>query len=286
MTTDLLDLARRAKDRTQGLDGSVVATTAGDDRPAPDIRTDRPDGAPPGSGGGDLLAIARSFRPGDATDTSCAQSEIRGKRASLPPLSAHLLLIAQPDAGGAARLAPPELPEPHESVGRRRCYTCGQAADGTWDDGSPRWHHGHDALTGQRWTMRPRRGRVGWLRTCPACAAEHAAGTTCGPAAGPGSRASDQPGAGIDLLEAALAVFGDDVEQVITVIDPADRPIRTDDQCASSERSAKSPDHSRPSRGHRLREKREKREKGVVDPGLIPLFGMDVDASDPTRTPA
>ena len=103
---------------------------------------------------------------------------------------------------------------------------------------------------------------------------------------GPGIPVAGQPGAGIDLLEAALAVFGDDVEQVITVIDPADRPIRTDDRCAISERSAQSPDHGRPSRGHRLREKREKREKGVFDPGLIPLFGVDVDGSDPPGTPA
>jgi len=285
MTTDLLDLARRTMASSLGSAAVGQATTSGDDRPAVDVRTNPPGEDPPGPGGGDLLAIARSLRTGDTTDTGCAISEIRGKRPSLPPLSAHLSLIAQPDEAATARLSPSELPERRESGDRRRCYTCGQAADGTWDDGSPRWHHGHDPLTGQRWTM-PRRGRVGQLRTCPACGAEHAVGTTCRPAAGPGSRASDQSGAGIDLLEAALAVFGDDVEQVITVNDPADRPIRTDDQCALSERSAKSSDPGRPSRGHRLRDKREKREKAVFDPGLIPLFGVDVDGSDPPGTPA
>ena len=183
-------------------------------------------------------------------------------------------------------VSPPRLPELPESGGLRRCYTCGQTADGTWDDGSPRWHHGHDPLTGQRWTMQPRRGRVGQLRTCPACGAEHAVGTTCGPVAGSDIDASNDPGTGMDLLEAAVAVFGDDVERVITVIDPADRPGRSVDRCAISERSAKSPDHGRPSRGHRLRDKREKREKGVFDPRLVLLFGVDVDRSDPTGTPA
>ena len=268
MTTDLLDLARRVMASSLGSVAGGPATTSGDDRPAADVRTDPRDEDPSGPRGGDLLAIARSFGTDDATDTGCAKSEIRGKSPPASPLSAHLSLLAQPDAAGTARRSPPELPERREPGGRRRCYTCGQVADGTWDDGSPRWHHGHDPVTGQRWTMPPRRARVGQLRTCPVCAAEHAVGTTCGPLVGSDIDASDRPGAGIDLLAAALAVFGDDVERVITVIDPSGT------------------DHGRPSRGHRLRDKREKREKGVLDPGLIPLFGEDVDGSDPPGTPA
>jgi hypothetical protein len=138
MTTDLLDLARRTM--ASSLDSVVggQATTSGDDRAAPEVRTD-PRGAPPaGPRGGDLLAIARSIGTGDATDTGCAESEIRGKSPPASPLSAHLSLIAQPDAAGTARRSPPELPERRVPGGRRRCYTCGQVADGTWDDGSPR----------------------------------------------------------------------------------------------------------------------------------------------------
>jgi hypothetical protein len=286
MTTDLLDLARRAMGSSQGLDGTIAATTTGDDSPAPDVRADPRGEDPDDPRGVDLLAIARGNRTGDATDTGCAQSEIRGDSPSSPPRSAHLARIAQPDAAGTVRLSPAELATRREPGGQRRCYTCGQAADSTWDDGSPRWRHGHDPLTGQRWTMQPRRAPVGRLLTCRACAAEHAAGTDCGPVAGSCIDASDRPGAGIDLLQAALVVFGDDVEGVSTVIDPADRPDRSNDWCAISERSAKSPGQSRGLRGHRPRDKREKREKGALDPELIPLFGEEVDGSSSPGTPA
>jgi hypothetical protein len=285
MTTDLLDLARRVMGSSQGLDGSVAATTLGDDSPAPHLRADPRGEDPDDPRGVDLLAIVRGYRMGDATDTRCAKSEIRGNSPSTPPRSAHLSRIAQPDAAGTVRLSPAELAT-REPGGHRRCYTCGQAADSTWDDGSPRWRHGHDPLTGQRWTMQPRRAPVGRLRTCPACAAEHAVDTTCGPVAGSGIKASDQADAGIDLLEAALAVFGDDVEQVSAVIDRADRPDRSNDWCAISERSAISPDHGRHPRGQRLRDKREKGEKGVVRAELIPLFDEGIDGSSPPGTPA
>jgi hypothetical protein len=284
---DLLDLARRTMAGSPGPVGGGQATPPGDDwLAAPDVRIDPRREEPPGPGGDDLLAIARRFRAGDATDMGCAISAIRGERPSTEAPTVYPSLIARLDAGGTARLSRPERPERREAGSRRRCHTCGQAADGTWDDGSPRWHHGHDPLTGQRWTMPPRGSRVGQLRTCPACGAEHAAGTTCGPAAGPVLPVADQPAPGIDLVEAALAIFGDDIERVITVIDSTDPPGRSVDRCAISARSAKSPDSRCRPRGRSLRDKREKREKGVLDAGLIPLLAEDVDGSDPSGTQA
>ena len=86
MTTDLLDLARRMMASSPGSStADIAATTSGDDRPAADVRTDPPGEDPPGPRGGDLLAIARSIRTGDATDTGCAISEIRGERPSPHP---------------------------------------------------------------------------------------------------------------------------------------------------------------------------------------------------------
>jgi len=104
MTTDLLDLARRTMGRTQGLDRSVAETAAEDVRSETHLRMDPPGEEPPRAGGGDLLAIARSIRAGDGTDTGCAKSAIRGKSPPASPLSAHLSLIAQPDEAATARL--------------------------------------------------------------------------------------------------------------------------------------------------------------------------------------
>jgi hypothetical protein len=87
-----------------------------------------------------------------------------------------------------------------DRTGSRRCFTCGQLADGSYEDGSPRYLHGHDLATGERWTRPHGSLRLGDLRRCPSCAKEHAVGTTCAPA--------------VDLVAAALAVFGDDVMKV------------------------------------------------------------------------
>jgi hypothetical protein len=45
-----------------------------------------------------------------------------------------------------------------------------------FDDGSPRYDHGHDALTGETWWAS---SDVASVRRCPACSHEHPVGTTC-----------------------------------------------------------------------------------------------------------
>lgn len=95
MTTDLLDLARRTMASSRGSVAGGQATTSDDDRPAVDVRNRPPGEDPPGPRGGDLLAIARSIRMGDATDTGCAISEIRGGKALAPtPFRASLAFRA------------------------------------------------------------------------------------------------------------------------------------------------------------------------------------------------
>jgi hypothetical protein len=110
----------------------------------------------------DLLALARAALP----EASEGRAESAQSAASPDerPLSSLSSLFAQP-----------------RSMARSRCWTCGEPATGTWDDGSPRFDHGHDRSTGVRWVHpRSRVVRLGTVRTCPACATEHAVGTTCG----------------------------------------------------------------------------------------------------------
>jgi hypothetical protein len=56
------------------------------------------------------------------------------------------------------------------------CATCGLSPTGTYDDGSPRYDHGHDPLTGETWWAS---SDVASVRRCPACAHEHPVLTTC-----------------------------------------------------------------------------------------------------------
>ncbi len=108
----------------------------------------------------DLMTIARAVMSEHVPDNESAESAERSPDAPLRSLSA---LIAQPGRGA-----------------RRGCWTCGASATGTWDDGSPRFDHGHDAVTGITWTHpRSRRVAVGRVRTCPGCGIDHAVGTTC-----------------------------------------------------------------------------------------------------------
>jgi hypothetical protein len=111
----------------------------------------------------DLLALARTvlaeFAPADDRAESAESAESRSDL----DLSALLSLPAHPGVRS-----------------RRRCWTCGESAIGSWDDGSPRFDHGHDAVTGITWRRpRSRRAFVGSVRTCPACVTEHPVGTTC-----------------------------------------------------------------------------------------------------------
>ena len=287
MTTDLLDLARRTMAGSLGLDGSGQATPPGDDHSAPDVRTDPRGEEPPGPRGGDLLAVARSFRTGDATDTGCAISAIRGKSPSEEAPIVHPSLIAQPDGAGTARLSPARS---SPSVGRPVVVAAATpAARRPTARGTTDHHAGTTATTRSPGSAgRCRLAVAGWEGCGPARPALPSM-----PSAPPADRPPVPPcrwptSASLASTSSRLPsrVFGDDIERVITVIDPADPRGPSVDRCAISARSAKSPDHGRHPRGDRLREKREKREKGVLDTEPIPLFGEDVDGSDPSGTPA
>jgi hypothetical protein len=56
------------------------------------------------------------------------------------------------------------------------CSTCGLMPTDIFSDGSPRYDHGHDRLTGETWWAS---SEVASSRRCPACAHEHPVGTTC-----------------------------------------------------------------------------------------------------------
>lgn len=147
----------------------------------------------------DLLALARrTIAMSVATDR-----EISEKSEQSPPpapLSSLSSLMSH-------RLA----------TSRRRCFTCGEPATGSFDDGSPRWHHGHDRVTGVRWTVPVRLARIGRVRTCPACGSDHAVGTTC---AAP---------TGCDISERS---------------EESPRPVAGDAVGTTCERSEESPDHA------------------------------------------
>ena len=111
----------------------------------------------------DFMAIARAVLAESARSVERAGSAESAERSPDEQVLSLPALLARPSSGA-----------------RRRCWTCGAPATGTWDDGSPRFDHGHDAVTGITWTViRSRRVAVGRVRTCPGCAIGHAVGTTC-----------------------------------------------------------------------------------------------------------
>ena len=57
------------------------------------------------------------------------------------------------------------------------CSTCGLMPTDIFADGSPRFAHGHDPVTGAVWWRT--RQEDATARLCPACRHEHPAGTTC-----------------------------------------------------------------------------------------------------------
>jgi hypothetical protein len=178
---DLLTLARSARDEQPSSDAAEEL------EPVPDRAAAAPREPSSDAALGDLLTLARAFR-GVSSSTIESASE-RGL-----------------DRLATSVEVPPPAVDPRVSIAidpaaaARRCFTCGQLADGSYDDGSPRYLHGHDPLTGERWS-RPRGGlRLGDVRHGASCRKEHAVGMTCAPA--------------VDLVAAALAIFGDDVVKV------------------------------------------------------------------------
>jgi hypothetical protein len=174
---DLLTLARSARDEQPSSDAAEEL------EPVPDRAAAAPQEPSSDAALGDLLTLARALREANRSTTASPSDP--------PPTSVEMS---------------PPAEDPRVSIGidpaaaARRCFTCGRLADGSYEDGSPRYLHGHDLVAGERWS-RPRGGlRLGDVRRCPSCTKEHAVGTTCGPA--------------VDLVAAALAIFGDDVLKV------------------------------------------------------------------------
>ena len=83
----------------------------------------------------DLLELARSTRGGETSE----RSERSASRHILPLPSSR-----------------PARPHPARKARRKRiprvpCATCELMCTDTYDDGSPRYDHGHDPVTGERW---------------------------------------------------------------------------------------------------------------------------------------
>ena len=131
----------------------------------------------------DLLELARSKRGSETSE----RSEVSLSPAVLP---SHPSLLSRPRA--VRRRRPKWVP-------RVPCATCGLRPTDTFDDGSPRYDHGHDFATGETWWAATRTA-VATLRRCPACRHEHAAVSTCLEC--PGCRSGD-------LVRAAEEVFGE-----------------------------------------------------------------------------
>ena len=116
----------------------------------------------------DLLELARSVLSGLSSETS-ESSEQSSVATALPSPSS---LLSRPRRSLSHR----------RRVRRRRtprvpCFTCSLSPTGTHKDGSPRYDHGHDTVTGEVW-WRSRHEQAA-ARLCPACHHEHPVPTTC-----------------------------------------------------------------------------------------------------------
>jgi hypothetical protein len=130
------------------------------------------------------------------TSTAPVPQEPSGKTSAESPLADLLPLPS-------LLLSRPRRVPTRRRDGRRRptpgvpCFTCGLSPTGTYEDGSPRYDHGHDPVTGETWWA-PK--EVASAHTCPACRHEHPAGTTC--------RQCEACQA-LDLMPQAEEIFGD-----------------------------------------------------------------------------
>jgi hypothetical protein len=116
----------------------------------------------------DLLALALSVRSGFSGE----RSELSELSPSRTPLSSHLSHLSH------SQRAPSRRKRRWKWIPRIPCATCGLSPTDTYHDGSPRYDHGHDPLTGETWWA-PRDAGVASVRRCPACRHEHPVGTTC-----------------------------------------------------------------------------------------------------------
>lgn len=89
------------------------------------------------------------------------------------PLLSHPSLLSQ-------LIVWPQVTHEDPSVPQVPCFTCGELPVGVYHDGSPRYDHGHDLVTGETWRHpRPQRASPGGERVCPSCHHRHPVGTTC-----------------------------------------------------------------------------------------------------------
>jgi hypothetical protein len=130
----------------------------------------------------DLLALARSGLSGETSELSeisppQRRSGFSGETSELSEQSP----LADPLPSPSSLLSHPNRVSLRRKRRRKRiprvpCFTCGLSPTGTYEDGSPRYDHGHDPVTGETWWAP---SEVASARTCPACQHEHPAGTTC-----------------------------------------------------------------------------------------------------------
>lgn len=111
----------------------------------------------------DLLALARSALSGE-------RSEKSEESPGVATLTSHLSLLSQPNR------VPLHRKRRRKRIPRIPCFTCGLSPIDTYDDGSPRYDHGHDPETGETWWAS---SDVASVRRCPACSHEHPVLTTC-----------------------------------------------------------------------------------------------------------
>jgi len=114
----------------------------------------------------DLLARARSVRSGFSGEIS----ELSERSLLEGTLSSHLSLLSQPNR------VPLRRKRRRKRIPRIPCATCGLSPTDTYEDGSPRYDHGHDPKTGEVWWAQ---AEVASVRRCPACSHEHPVLTTC-----------------------------------------------------------------------------------------------------------